>query len=92
MNIVIGETVKIGPSAQYRPDGEAVSVEARLLEIRDRRETSASGSVSSGRIITLLVPDGQPEYLRQLRWAEREPRLAGGAGGRGSAPSLLRRG
>jgi hypothetical protein len=34
-------------------------VEARLLEIRDRRETSASGSVSSGRIITLLVPDGQ---------------------------------
>jgi hypothetical protein len=59
MNIVIGETVGIGASAQFRPDGEAVSVEARLLEIRDRRETSSSGSVSSGRVITLLVPDGQ---------------------------------
>ena len=59
MRIVIGETVQIGPAAPYRPEGEPLSVEARLLEIRDRRETSASGSVSSGRIITLLVPDGQ---------------------------------
>ncbi len=59
MNIVIGETVKMGPSGQYRQEGEALSVEARLLEIRDKREVSDSGSVSSGRIITLLVPEGQ---------------------------------
>ncbi|MGA2402169.1 MAG: hypothetical protein ABSG91_10740 [Syntrophobacteraceae bacterium] len=59
MNIVIGETVRIGPAAQYRPDGEPVSVEARLLEIRDRRETTGPGSASSGRVITLLVPEGQ---------------------------------
>jgi hypothetical protein len=59
MNIVIGETVRIGPSAQYRAEGEALSVEARLLEIKDRREPSDSGRVSSGRVITLLVPEGQ---------------------------------
>lgn len=59
MRIVIGETNDISSAGQYRLDNEPVSVEARLLEIRDRRETSASGSVSSGRIITLLVPDGQ---------------------------------
>ena len=59
MNIVIGEAVRIGPAAQYRPDGESVSVEARLLEIRDRGQTAGSGSAVSGRIITLLVPEGQ---------------------------------
>jgi hypothetical protein len=59
MNIVIGEAVKIGPAAPYRQEGELLSVEARLLEIRDRRENSDSGSAASGRIITLLVPEGQ---------------------------------
>ena len=59
MNIVIGETVKIGPAAQYRPEGEQLAVEAMLLEIRDRRETSDAGNVTSGRVITLLVPEGQ---------------------------------
>ena len=59
MNIVIGESVRIGPAAQYRPEGEASSVEARLLEIRDGRSTSDSGSAPQGRVITLLVPDGQ---------------------------------
>lgn len=59
MRIVIGETVKIGPAAQYRSEGEPLSVEARLLEIRDRRETSDAGSATSGRVITLLVPEGQ---------------------------------
>ena len=59
MRIVIGEPVKIGPAAQYKLEGETLSVEARLLEIRDRKESSSSGSASSGRIITLLVPEGQ---------------------------------
>ncbi len=59
MNIVIGEAVRIGPAAQYRPDGESVSVEARLLEIRDRGQTAGSGSAVSGRIITLLSPKGK---------------------------------
>jgi hypothetical protein len=58
MNIVIGEPVKIGPAAQYKPEGESSSVEARLLEIRDRRGTPDS-KIASGRIITLLVPEGQ---------------------------------
>lgn len=59
MNIVIGETVGIGQAAPYRPEGEPVSVEARFLEIRDRRETSETGGATFGRVITLLVPDGQ---------------------------------
>ena len=59
MNIVIGETVRIGPAAQFRPEGESLSVEARLLEIRDRKETAGLGNAGSGRIITLLVPEGQ---------------------------------
>ena len=59
MNIVIGETVKIGPAAQYRSEAESQSVEARLLEIRDRREPADSGGASRGRVITLLVPEGQ---------------------------------
>ncbi len=59
MNIVIGETVRIGPAAPYRPEGELLSVEARLLEIRDRKASSDSGSAASGRVITLLVPEGQ---------------------------------
>jgi hypothetical protein len=59
MNIVIGETVRIGPAAQFRPEGESLSVEARLLEIRDRKASSDSGSAVSGRVITLLVPEGQ---------------------------------
>ena len=59
MDIFIGETARIGPADQYRPEGEAVAVEARLLEIRDKRETGDSGSAGSGRVITLLVPEGQ---------------------------------
>ncbi len=59
MRIVIGETVKMGAAAQYRTEAEPQSVEARLLEIRDKRETTDSGGASSGRIITLLVPEGQ---------------------------------
>jgi hypothetical protein len=81
MKIVIGETVKIGPSVQYRPEGEPLSVEARLLEIRDRRETADSGGASCGRVITLLVPEGQKiprgvesgDYRIYLRFVHRRP-------------------
>ena len=59
MDIFIGETTRVGPSAQHRLESEPVAVEARLLEIRDKRETADSGSAGSGRIITLLVPEGQ---------------------------------
>ncbi len=59
MNIVIGETSEISSSNQYRLDSEPVSVEARFLEIRDRRENTESGTSVSGRVITLLVPEGQ---------------------------------
>jgi hypothetical protein len=59
MRIVIGETNDISSAGQYRLDNEPVSVEARLLEIRDRRESTDSGKAASGRVITLLVPEGQ---------------------------------
>jgi hypothetical protein len=59
MRIVIGETTDISSAGQYRPDNEPVSVEARLLEIRDRRESTDSGPAVTGRVITLLVPEGQ---------------------------------
>ena len=55
MDIFIGETARVGPAAQHRLESEPVAVEARLLEIRDKRETADSGSAGSGRIITLLV-------------------------------------
>ncbi len=79
MNIVIGETGKIGPAAQHRLESEPVAVEARLLEIRDKRETADSGNAGSGRIITLLVPEGQKiprgvefgEYRIYLRFVHR---------------------
>jgi hypothetical protein len=59
MNIVIGETTHVGTAGQYRQDNEPVSVEARLLEIREKKESADSGNAVSGRIITLLVPEGQ---------------------------------
>jgi hypothetical protein len=59
MRIVIGESTEVGTTAQYRPDNEPFLVEARLLEIRDRRETTDSGGVISGRVVTLLVTEGQ---------------------------------
>jgi len=79
MNIVVGEPVKIGTEAQYRTEGEASSVEAKLLEIRDRRGTPDTFG-ASGRIITLLVPDGQKiprglesgEYRIYLRFVHRK--------------------
>ena len=79
MNIVIGETVRMGAPAQYRPDGETSSVEARLLEIRDRRETAGAGNATGGHVITLLVPEGQKiprgvesgEYRIYLRFVHR---------------------
>ena len=79
MNIVIGESVKIGPAAQYRPEAEPSSVEATLLEIRERKESGGSAGAPNGRIITLLVPDGQKiprgvesgEYRIYLRFVHR---------------------
>jgi len=54
-------------------------VEAKLLEIRDGRGTADSGNAGSGRIITLLVPEGQKiprgvesgEYRIYLRFVHR---------------------
>jgi len=79
MRIVIGESNEVGSAGQYRPESEPVSVEARLLEIREKREAADSGSVVSGRIITLLVPEGQKiprgvesgEYRIYLRFVHR---------------------
>ncbi len=59
MRIVIGESTGVGTTAQYRPENEPLPIEARLLEIKDRRESSGSGGVISGRVLTLLVPEGQ---------------------------------
>ena len=81
MRIVIGETTEISSAGQYRPDNETISMEARLLEIRDRKETE-SGTVVSGRVITLLVPEGQKiprgvesgDYRIYLRFVPRHSR------------------
>ncbi len=59
MDIVIGGTVEVGLATQYRPDAESPSVEAKILEIRDRKDVTGSRGASNGRIITLLVPEGQ---------------------------------
>jgi hypothetical protein len=59
MRIVIGESSEINSAGQYRLDNDPVTVEARLLEIRDRKENTDSGPAVSGRVITLLVPEGQ---------------------------------
>lgn len=80
MDIVIGQISETGSATQYRSDGEPALVEARLLEIRDRRkDASGAGSAASGRVITLLVPDGQRiprgvetgEYRIYLRFVNR---------------------
>ena len=59
MRIVIGETTEISSAGQYKTDNEPVTVEARFLEIRDKKENTNSGPAASGRVITLLVPEGQ---------------------------------
>ncbi len=82
MRIVIGETTRNGSAAQYKSESESVSVEARCLEIRDKR--SDQGSAVSGRVITLLVPEGYKiprgvetgDYRIYLRFVHRrQPRF-----------------
>ncbi len=73
MNIVIGGATRIGPPGnQAKSDSEATLVEAKLLDIRsprkrrgtppngtERREQSDPGDPASGRVMILLIPDGQ---------------------------------
>lgn len=72
MRIVIGDTVNIGSTGQYRSDGEPAAVEARLLKIRsprkkrgnppagqrERRTGSSTDDPPSGRVVILMVPEG----------------------------------
>ena len=71
MRIVIGDTPRVGPSGQYRPDMDSGLVEAKLLDIRaprkergeppdgtERREHSDKSDPAAGRIVVLLVPEG----------------------------------
>ena len=71
MRIVIGETPRVGPAGQGRPDTDSTTVEARLLDIRsprkrrgsppegaERREHSDPGDPATGRVMILLIPDG----------------------------------
>ncbi len=72
MRIVIGETPRVGPSGQYRPDTESSLVEAKLLDIRgprkenrrppdeaERREYGeGAADPVSGRVLVLLIPEG----------------------------------
>lgn len=74
MRIVIGETPRVGATSggQGSSGSDAVQIEARLLDVRsprkrrgyspdgqERREQHESGDPVGGRVITLLIPDGQ---------------------------------
>ncbi|MDR3568874.1 MAG: hypothetical protein P4L43_12670 [Syntrophobacteraceae bacterium] len=60
MDIIIGESPRIGPSDQYKRDGDGpVSVEARFLEISEKREKGGSDKTLRGRILSVLIPEGQ---------------------------------
>lgn len=96
MRIVIGDTPAIGPAGQYRPEMESGMVEARVLDIRqprkrrgdpptgqvERRENEAAADPVSGRIVTLLVPEGYKlprglesgNYRIFLRFVQRGPK------------------
>lgn len=78
MRIVIGETSNRAPT-QHRHDMEPLAVEARILSIRDKRDNEGPGDVGSGRVVTLLVPEGHKiprgvesgEYRIHLRFVHR---------------------
>ena len=73
MNIVIGETPRVRASGgQGRSDTDTAPVEAKLLDIRsprkrrghppdgtERREQTDPGDPATGRVVVLLIPDGQ---------------------------------
>lgn len=73
MRIVIGETTRVRPAGGQRgSDTETAIVEAKLLDIRsprkrrgnppdgtERREQADPGDPATGRVIVLLIPDGQ---------------------------------
>lgn len=80
MDIVIGGSGRIGPSDQYmREEDGPLSVEARFLEIREKKEQGDSGRPSRGRILSVLIPEGQQiprglesgEYRIYLRFVHR---------------------
>ncbi len=73
MDIIIGGTTRVGPGGgQGKSDSETALVEAKLLDIRsprrrrgsppngaERREHSQSGDPAEGRVVVLLIPEGQ---------------------------------
>lgn len=80
MDIIIGESGRIGPSNQYTRDGDGtLSVEARFLEIREKKERGDSDKQPRGRVLSLLIPEGQSiprglesgEYRIYLRFVHR---------------------
>lgn len=58
MDIIIGESPRIGPS-RYMEDGDGTwAVEARFLEIGEKKGPGDSGKQSRGRVLSLLIPEG----------------------------------
>lgn len=95
MDIMIGGTTRVGPGGgRGRPDTETALVEAKLLDIRsprkrrgnppngtERREQAQSGDPADGRVVVLLIPEGQKvprgvesgQYRIFLRFVPRYP-------------------
>jgi hypothetical protein len=80
MDIIIGESGRIGPSDHYTRDGDgSLSVEARFLEIREKKGSGDSNKQPRGRVLSLLIPEGQSiprglesgEYRIYLRFVHR---------------------
>ncbi len=82
MDIIIGESPRIGPSDQYTRDGEEpFSMEARFLEIKEKKAAGDGEERPRGRVLSLLIPEGQNvprgvesgEYRIYLRFVRRRP-------------------
>ena len=60
MDIIVGESAGIGPSDHYtREEDGTLLMEARFLEIKEKKEQGESGKPARGRVLSLLIPDGQ---------------------------------
>ncbi len=60
MDIIIGESPPIGPSDQYmREEDGPFSMEAGFLEIKERKEQGDSDRRPRGRVLSVLIPEGQ---------------------------------
>ncbi|MGC9196434.1 MAG: hypothetical protein ACP5IL_13415 [Syntrophobacteraceae bacterium] len=83
MDIIIGDSPRIGASDPYRREAnQTFSIEAKYLGIRDNKEQDDyDDERPRGRVLSLLIPEGQNvphgvetgEYRIYLRFVRRYP-------------------